>query len=43
MSNEIKLMPIYTYFRSLGYSGEEIEKMTLREIEDILDEQEEIK
>ena len=33
----IRLMPIYTYFMKRGYSGDEIENMTLRQIEEYLE------
>lgn len=33
----IRLMPIYTYFMKRGYSGDEIENMTLKQIEEYLE------
>ncbi len=33
----IRLMPIYTYFMKRGYSGDEIENMTLVQIEEYLE------
>ena len=41
MSNGIKLMPIWIYFTEQGFTDEEIENLTLKEIEKYLDEVEE--
>ena len=41
MSNGIKLIPIWIYFREQGFNDEEIENLTLRQIEDYLNEVEE--
>ena len=38
MSHEIKLMPIWIFFANQGYTDEEIENLTLKEIEQFLDE-----
>jgi len=34
---EIKLIPIYLHLYDLGYSGDEIENLTLNQLEKILD------
>ena len=36
--NGIKLIPIWTYFTEQGFTDEEIENLTLREIENYLNE-----
>tara|TARA_R100000030_G_C3234452_1_gene119042 strand:- start:191 stop:319 length:129 start_codon:yes stop_codon:yes gene_type:complete len=38
MGNGIKLIPIWIYFTEQGFTDEEIENLTLREIENYLDE-----
>ena len=32
----IRLMPIWIHFRELGYTDEQIENLTLKQIEDVL-------
>jgi len=36
MSNGIRLIPIWIHFRELGYTDEQIENLTLKQIEDVL-------
>ena len=35
----IKLTPIYLYLYDLGYNGDQIENLTLKQLEDILNDE----
>lgn len=37
----IRLIPIWMHFRELGYTDEQIENLTLRQIEDLLNAEDE--